>query len=357
MNDKYRFDSNKLLWHMDRVHKHYRDEKPIAPIHIDIGVTKMCQLRCSYCYGLFQQMTGEYIPRKPLFNLFESAHDLNVKSITITGDGEPTLNPHIYEAVQIGHEHGLDIGFATNGAAPLSEERIFALLTSCTWVRFNLSAVTHTLYKSIHGIDMWDNVQDNIKRFRKMKTAIQSNCTLGLQMVLIPEVLCQVIPEAQFAIDNDVDYFVIKQFSSPGSSKMTNFSLDWYDKGWVRKILRRAQYMSTTTTKIIPKWKRIGSKGIRKYDHCVDCALIFQISGNSKCYPCGYLFNNDKYCYGDLKKQSLEEILKSQRYWDIIKMMRCEFDVHKDCVGCCRHDSTNEFIWNYMHPPTHLNFI
>ena len=138
---------------------------------------------------------------------------------------------------------------------------------------------------------------------------------------------------------------------------MSRFDLNWYDSYTVITELRKVQQMSTSKTQIIPKWNRIGSKGKRPYDKCVDCALIFQISGSSKCYPCGYLFNNEKYCYGDLKKQSLKDILDSKRYWDIIKYMRYDFDVHKDCEGCCRHDSTNEFIWGYLNPPNHINFI
>jgi len=122
-------------------------------------------------------------------------------------------------------------------------------------------------------------------------------------------------------------------------------------------ILKRAEGLSTEKTKIVPKWNRIWSKGKRNYDRCVDCPLLFQISGNGKCYPCGFLFGNADYCYGDLEKQTLEEILKSDRYWNVIKFMREEFDVHKDCKGSCRHDSTNEFIWNYLHKPEHINII
>lgn len=353
---KYAFDGHKLIYHMVRVYDHYRDGKRIYPLHIDIGATKLCNARCVYCYGTFQKMSGEIISRDVLLKLFEDAPKLGVRSMTITGDGEPTLNPAVYDAVKVGKKNGLDIGFATNGIL-LNDTQMIILLQNCTWVRFNLSAVDRKIYKNIHGVDKWEKVSANIYRMVELKRILKSNTTIGLQMVLIPDAFDQVVLESQFAIDSGVDYFVIKQFSDPGCKELSQFALSWYDNPETMKILKIAEGMSTDYTKIVPKYDMIHSKGIRQYDHCVDCPLLFQISGTSKCYPCGFLFGNDKYCYGDLKKQSLKEILDSEHYWSIIKYMRESFDVHKDCEGCCRHDFCNKFITEYLNPPEHLTFI
>jgi len=341
---------------MDRVHDYYRDGKRIYPLHIDVGATKMCNAKCVYCYGIYQKMTNEMIPKDALISLFADAPKLGVKSITVTGDGEPTLNPTIYTAVTVGALNGLDIGFATNGIN-INILNTMDLLNSCTWLRFNLSAVSRGGYKTMHGVDQWETVQDNILHAVRLKKDIGYKCTIGLQMVLIPECLDEVVAEARWAVQQGVDYFVIKQFSDPACEGMSRFDLDWYDRASVNYVLTQAERLSTKKTKIIAKRKMIASKGRRKYDRCVDCPLLFQISGSSKCYPCGYLFGDDEYCYGNLKEQSLKEILDSERYWKIVRRMATDFDVHKDCTGCCRHDSTNEFVWNYLNQPDHINFI
>ena len=355
--DKYKMDGTKLLWHMDRVQRHFRDGKRIYPIHIDIGVTKFCNAKCVYCFGIQQGMTGEMIPKEKLINLFKDAPNLGIKSITVTGDGENTLNPAIYEAIIAGKKNGLDIGFATNGIK-LDNEQIKVLLACCVWLRFNLSAVGKEGYKKIHGVDAWDKVEENIAYASILKTRIKSTTDIGLQMVLIPAALEHVILEAKFAISNKLSYFVIKQFSDPKNEGMSRFNLNWYDGGGTQAILKQAEGMSNETTQIIPKWGTIENKGHKGYEHCPDCALIFQISGNSKAYPCGLMFNREEFCYGDLKKQTLQEILDSDRYWRVVKFMREEFDNKKECEGCaCRHDKTNQFIWEYLHPPEHVNFI
>jgi molybdenum cofactor biosynthesis enzyme MoaA len=301
-------------------------------------------------------MSGDIIPRNVLLKLFEDAPKLGVRSMTLTGDGENTLNPAVYDAMRIGKKNGLDIGFATNGIK-LNDVEMITILQNCVWVRFNLSAASREAYYKIHGVDKWDMVRTNIQRIVELKKELGLNTTIGLQMVLIPDALKEVIPESQFAIDSGVDYFVIKQFSDPGCEELSQFALSWYDNQETLDILKKAEAMSTDVTKIVPKWDMMHSKGIRQYDHCVDCPLIFQISGSSKCYPCGFLFGNEKYCYGDLKTQSLGEILTSDHYWKIIKYMREEFDVHKDCTGCCRHDFLNKFITDYLNKPDHINFI
>jgi MoaA/NifB/PqqE/SkfB family radical SAM enzyme len=352
--DLYRMDGSKLLWEMDRVHEHFRDNKRVYPLHIDMGASNFCEARCVYCYAIHQKMTGKMLSKDILFDLFRDAPRLGIKSITITGDGEPNLNPNIFEAVKIGKENGLDIGYATNGIA-LNHLKTKTLLENCVWVRFNLSASDRETYKKVHGIDAWEKVKLNIIETVKTKKKIKSPCTIGTQMVLIPQVFDQIYKTSIFSLESGVDYFVIKQYANPGCAGMTQFDFDLYDS--MVAELHKAEQLSNEVTKIIPKYVHIGSKGQRDYDHCLDLPLLLQISGTGKCYPCSFLFRNEEFCYGDLNKQSLKDILDSERYWAIIKRMRYDFDVKKSCVGECRHSACNRFLTDYLNPPAHITFI
>ena len=53
MADKYIMDGCKLAWHPDRVSGWLRGER-IVPIHIDVGMSKGCNIRCEYCFGVLQ---------------------------------------------------------------------------------------------------------------------------------------------------------------------------------------------------------------------------------------------------------------------------------------------------------------
>ena len=353
--DPYMLDSNKLLWHMDRVHAWERGER-IAPILIDIGATKICNIRCKYCYGIYQKFEkGTYIQGHTLIQLFKDAPKLGVRALTLTGDGEPTLNPCVYDACIAGYEGGLDIGIATNGVK-LNEEKITTLVDTCKWIRFNLSAASQESYKDMHGVDQYFTVVRNIADAVRIKRDLKSDVTIGVQMVLVPDCLDQVVPLAKLSNQLGVDYCVIKQFSDPGA----DIPCGGYDfKEFYKKaepVLKEAEKLSSDKTMVKVKWDIMGLNNERAYSRCIDLPFIFQISGNGKCYPCGYLFNNDEYCYGDLHEQSLGEIIKSDKYWGIIDKIS-KMDTKDLCSGCCRHDSTNQWLTKYMDKPRHINFI
>lgn len=356
MTDKWRFDSNKLIWHMDKVQE-LVDGKRIYPIHCDIAITKKCNAKCIYCYGIHQKMSGDAWTKEMCLDFARDCQLCGIKSVTLTGDGENTLNPNLYLLLHWLRQLNIDVGLATNGI-DLSQDKLQVILSTCTWFRFNLSAYGDAGYKAIHGVQQWERVQANIVKAMELKRQLASDTTVGLQMVLIPECLEYVLPLTRLALDVRADYFVIKQYSDPKDCFMPPLNRRWYDCQGTISILQEAESLSTEQTQISVKWDRIAcSEGKRRYNKCVDCALIVHASGNGKMYPCGYLFNQEEYCYGDLKVQSLKEILDSDNYWTIVQRMRTDFDVNKQCAGACRHDSTNEFVWNYMHKPEHINFI
>ena len=46
-------DGTKLSWHLDRVEKWQKGER-IAPITIDMALTRACNYSCGFCYAMFQ---------------------------------------------------------------------------------------------------------------------------------------------------------------------------------------------------------------------------------------------------------------------------------------------------------------
>lgn len=356
--DPYMMGGTKLLWHMDRVMAWEKGMR-IAPLLIDIGVTEVCQLKCRWCYGVYQQMDNQSVmPTDILVRLFSEAPLLGVKAITLTGNGEPALNPGVWKAMREGKRHGLDIGLASNCVGIDNPFKVESVVDNCLWLRVTIGGHDIESYKHIHGVDRFEKVMENVKAIIKAKADRKSKMTLGFQMVLVPECLEYVKPLAQLAIDLGIDYFVIKQFSNPADSGIPSSGYDqdeFFDKSI--PVLKEAEAMSNSTTKVIVKWNLMKMKNKRMYPYCIDLPFIFQISGSGKCYPCGYLFNKDEYCYGDLHQQTLGEIITSQRYWDIINKIA---KTHTDELcpwGCCRHDGSNLWLWNYIQKPPHINHI
>lgn len=172
-----------------------------------------------------------------------------------------------------------------------------------------------------------------------------------MQMVLVPECFDQVIPLAELGIELGVDYVQIKQFSDAGEGMPMHFDMNEYKQ--VEEDLKKVEQMSTDKTEIIVKWramedtKNITMDGKWEFEKCLDLPFLFQISGNGKCYPCGYLFNKEEYCYGDLMEESLMDILTGDRYWEVIRKI-AQMEVKDLCTGQCRHSCGNEFMHKFL---------
>jgi len=361
---KRRMDDTKLLWHMNRVRQYFDEGKKVAPIHIDMGIAKFCNVKCVFCYGMYQEMKKTFIQRDALLNAIRDAAEIGVKSIAFIGDGEPTCNPAVYEALELGAELGIDMAISTNGVLLDNDARILSILKSCKWMRFCISAGTKEGYKKIHGVDCFERVVKNIERTVQLRDEGGYNCEVGLQSVFVPTLMAEeMLRESELAVRVKADYFVIKQCSLPdsGESGMAQFDVNMYDNEHTINILKQCELLSNDRTEIVPKWNVMQQKGKRPYKGCPAVPFISEMSGNGDWFPCGFMFGNKKqfqqYKFGNVHEQRIRDIFNSDRYWEILRKMREEFNVHKDCQGACRLDKCNEFVHIYLNKPKGINFI
>ncbi len=129
--------------------------------------------------------------------------------------------------------------------------------------------------------------------------------------------------------------------------------------------LREAEKFSNENYQVTVKWNKINilgetdvyRKGFRKYDICYGTPFLGQISGNGKVYPCGPFFGKERFCMGNINKESYYDIIKSDKYWKVHQDIIDKVDVHYDCTIGCRQDYINKFLWDLKNPPQHINFI
>ena len=362
-NEKYRLDGHKMMHHMDRIVEWQNGER-IAPIHIDMGLTKFCNTGCIYCIGVTQGMVkGTMIEPDALMRFMDDCGRLGVRSVAFIGDGEPTLNPALYDAVVRGAKVGIDTGIATNGLL-LDMERAHELLRDATFIRFNLSSAEPENFLRVHQTKANDfnKLVEIIKTLTQIKKKNNYKCTLGIQMVLIPENFDQVVSLAKLGAEIGVDYLQIKQCSD---TEYKEIGINHEDYKKVQDQLKEAEKYSTEDYLVKIKWNKINildetevyKGGFRKYDICFGTAFLGQVSGNGKVYPCGPYFGKDRFLMGDIHEQSYFDIVKGDRYWEVHKDIQENVDVHHDCTVGCRQDYINKFLWDMQQNPEHVNFI
>lgn len=360
MLDKYLMDGHKLYWHLDRVND-WLNGKRIAPIHIDVGLSKGCNIRCQYCFGVLQgnfyKKTSEvYFPREALLRYMQDAGEIGVRSMALIGEGEPLLNPYVYEAIIEGSRAGVDMAIGTNGILFDTGKTGGEALGYLRWIRFNISAASEESYRKIHASKEFLTAIEKIKFCVSEKKKRNLELTIGLQMVLTPSNVREVVPLAKLGRELGVDYLVVKQCSDTVESKLGVFDkLNEYESFSDR--LKEAELESTQGYNVIIKWRKVTNKGARSYEQCLGVPFLLYSSGDGKLYPCGAFFyeHEEEYRMGDLVKHSFKEIFESKRYWDVVGKVK-QIDVKK-CYSNCRTHCINEFLWSLKNPPEHVNFV
>jgi radical SAM protein with 4Fe4S-binding SPASM domain len=361
MSDKFNMDGHKLLWHLDRVLAWQKGER-IAPLHIDLGISKGCNMACTYCYGVIQGRTGYgtdikavfNMPEKTILALFEDAKRIGVRSIALIGEGENTLNPALPRALEFARSIDLDVSLATNGVRLASEhDEIF--LRALTWLRFNISAANAEAFKRIHRTDHFDRVLDNVRRLVAVKRRIGAACTLGLQMVVTGDNFDQIVPLAELGRELGVDYFVIKPCSDTPDGQLAAPHETYVDRP---EIFEQAAAFSTPAYTVIPKLTKLMDHGQKDYPVCFGTQFIIAISADGRVFPCGHWFDirQDEFVMGNCIDEPFADIVASERYWEVQKRVNT-VAVNHECETNCRQHYINQFLWKLSSQPDHLNFV
>ncbi|WP_285689052.1 radical SAM protein [Actinoplanes sp. NBRC 103695] len=119
-----------------------------APISVEIHLTNVCNLRCTFC-AFGQVRHQEMLPADLLATLVDDLVGLTptLKAVVFSGGGEPTVHPGFAEAVGRLADAGIEIGVITNGVR--MPAAVLAAFLRCAWVRFSLDAPDPAHYQKV----------------------------------------------------------------------------------------------------------------------------------------------------------------------------------------------------------------
>tara|TARA_Y100000590_G_scaffold469409_1_gene656831 strand:+ start:4015 stop:5163 length:1149 start_codon:yes stop_codon:yes gene_type:complete len=317
-------DSHKLPYHFNRVQAWENGER-IAPVCVDMALTRTCGAMCSFCYAMVQEpQERASIKTKEALNLLDDFAEIGVKAVSLISDGESTLSKAYVPFIQHAAKIGIDVGNATNGWE-WEPNKIDQVLPSLTWVRFTVAAGTpegyaKIMFKSEKHTEVFDRAMSHIKYAVDLKKKLNLKVTLGIQMVLMPEFKDEIIPFAKLAVDLGVDYGVIKHCSD---DEFGTLGVDYAKYEDMYELLNQAEAMSNEKTKVIVKWDKIKKKGIPPYNRFYGPQFLLQISGSGLVAPSGMFFNArySKFHIGNFVDERFKDIFKSERYWKIMNYL------------------------------------
>jgi MoaA/NifB/PqqE/SkfB family radical SAM enzyme len=361
-------DGTKIAWHQDRIKAWERGER-IAPVTIDMALTRACNYGCHYCYAMMQENERHPITKEVMMDFLDDCAELGVKAISFVSDGESTISPAFVDSVVRGSELGISMAVGSN-AYVLNEHKLRQVLPHLTYLRVNITAGERRRYAEIMGVPekFFDQVRQNILDMVRLKKEMGLSVTIGLQMVLMPQYEDQILPLARLGQELRPDYLVIKHCSD-NEDGFLGVDYDGYQKLYSK--LREAEALSDEGYQVVVKWSKIEAKGTRSYQRCYGPPFLIQLSGSGLVAPCGMLFNEKykKFHVGNITRERFKDIVRGDRYWEVMNYLASpDFNAQKMCGSLCLQHKVNEHLDGYMKGergleappgplPAHLNFV
>ncbi len=346
------FSSDKILKHIDRVNEWLRGNNPM-PITVELDLTNKCNHKCPECVvNYFRSSDNSTMEYKFAKDIIRQLAKNKIRGLIFTGGGEPLCNPRALEIIELAKAKGLDLGFITNGSL-LCDKAAKAILRCCTWVRVSLDAASPGIYKLTHGMDSneFDKVVNNIGLLVNLKKKIGSSCTIGVGFLTSDYSVSDMIKAAALCKKLKVDYLQFRPLQV--CRKTGKFEYHWTDVD--NKIAACMEYANNKFHVLYSKHKYDMAKDPkfgRHYRKCYGQQFATVISASGKMYICCHMRGFEKYCIGDLKKNSFKEIWDSRIRQRAIQ--RIDF---RDCMPLCRDNTFNQILWNIKQPAYHVNFL
>jgi GTP 3',8-cyclase len=242
--DKYRIDSHKLIYHVPLVNE-WLNGKTIYPVYMGISPSGFCNHRCTFCALDFMKYQKRYLKTSILKERLSELRNLGLKSIMYAGEGEPLLHKDIIDIINHTKKVGIDIAITTNGLQ-LTESFAESTLSKISWIKVSINAGTSNTYAKIHRTkpDDFDKVIKNMSYAAEIKQENGYKCTLGMQLLLLPENQHETVLLAEIARDIGMDYLVVKPYSQHQFSKTDRYSNIKYSD-----YMHLADKLSSVTTK------------------------------------------------------------------------------------------------------------
>jgi len=224
------------------------------------------------------------------------------------------------------------------------------------------------MYKGPEHTEVFERAMRHIRYAVDLKRRAGLKVTLGIQMVLMPEMKEEILPFARLGIDLGVDYAVIKHCSD---DEQGSLGIDYAAYEPLFGVLREAESLSNEQTKVIVKWDKIRDGDQSPYKRFYGPQFLLQISGSGLVAPSGMFFNArySKLHIGNFTQERFLDIWRSERYWRAMNYLASPaFDAqtmmgslpiqHYVSVALHRHAvGTERLRPGHGDKPLHVNFL
>lgn len=367
-----------LIDHFDRIVA-WKVAGDAFPVEMEVNLTNCCNQACRWCISAYSHLNNtamaaeerrrrrdelaRHFPGamhreqasglepRPLLSFLMSAKKMGLLGVAWSGGGEPTCHPRFDEIVEQTAIIGLDQGLMTNGLYPPRYNPVIG--TRLRWIRVSLDTLDEQKYRFQKRTTGFPKVIANIHEL------VRHDVKVGINMNLASWNVEEILSLAEWSRDVGVDYFQIRPIlglpfeSTDNSSYRQQLGVDWLQR--VRPMLEDAAALSTDTFRVLVSWDKFGdieaveSSFGRTYRSC-KCHFFFCVlNANGDLCVCMYHLHDDRFTFGNIYDDDLENIWKSEKRRRVIEMCADALEL-STCQVCCKGHEINKLISSLENP-------
>jgi radical SAM protein with 4Fe4S-binding SPASM domain len=318
------------------------------PIHLQIEVSTFCNLACVMCPHPTLITNPQHMPLRKFQEVFDNIKPLKV---SMSGLGEPFLNPDMAEIVRYAHVGGAETITTSNLTVVTPDLAQKIVESGLGLLKGSIDSTDPSVYAAIRKRDLHHKVLEGLKNLREAKQLKRSKTPLiRLQFVMqkanyrdIPEVLDLAEEQGVEAIyfqpiDLAVDEYV--------DAKLVDELIGGMDKDEFRAVLElaaeKASHMQISTN--LPDLTRDFKKIWEKYrlvespdSPSAVCLMPWTstyITVEGDILPCCSFAASDGMIMGNAFNDDFMEVWNGERYKALRKVFREKKRPHKICCNC-----------------------
>lgn len=295
----------KIIYHLANC---YMQDINCLPIQIEISPTNICNAKCPWCFyssGTYKpRHTKEELEFEYLSNFINDIAELDIKAITWTGGGEPSIYSHMGQISKLVCEKNIQQGIFTNGYKSLKHPELFQ------WIRISITEKY--------------NIPQIVQEYCKV-TKVGINFNVSNQNIHMLE---QLIKQA---IDYGIAYFQIR----PALADRYDLQEVIPFPDWIKKYETKDFRIELTQY----KWNDYLKP--HNYNICQGHRVVPFLWYNGDLSVCAYHFNMPEYTFGNIKQETFKQIWYGTKRKQMIEN---NIKVINTCQHCCKLHEINKIL-------------
>ncbi len=332
-------------------------DKIMAPLHIRIKPTNICNHKCWYCaYKKDDLQLGksmvekDSIPKEKMLEILDDIVEMGVKAVTFSGGGDPFLYRHLLDAIKKLSKTPVKFASLTNGSR--LEGEVAEIFAHCgTWLRISIDGWDDESYSSYRGVQLGEftKVLNNIENFKKLG----GKCYLGISLIVDTKNAGHIYDFIKRLKAVGVDSVKVSPCIPYDNIKENNdYHRPVFEK--VKEGTKKAiEDFVENGFEIYDSYHLMEGKFGKNYNWCPYMQILPVIGADLNIYPCqDKAYNIEEALIGSIKETRLKD------FWFSNKNKYFQINPSVTCNHHCIANEKNKMVLEYLNADEeHLGFV